>query len=217
MLTKNSLWLSLVLGFAIFASSMPTSADPLSSATDFSSAQKGGGKGKGGGGGGKGGGHSGPKFSAGPKMKSSGGSHAFRQGGPKISRAPKTFKSFSSKGPASNPLKQAAPAGEKKITTAKLKGIAPQGAKTVIRGRNFSVWRDNYRIRYHGGWRRFAALSTLGALAIGAGYLYPYAYISAPRYYCDGFTEDGCQLTWRNVETIEGDVIGQCVAYCPWQ
>ena len=32
-----------------------------------------------------------------------------------------------------------------------------------------------------------------------------------------GITEDGCELMWQEVETIEGDVINQCVAYCPWQ
>ena len=68
-----------------------------------------------------------------------------------------------------------------------------------------------------GGWRTFVALSTLGAIAIGASEYYPYAYISAPAPYCEGLTEDGCQLMWQDVETIEGDVIPQCVAYCPWK
>jgi hypothetical protein len=35
--------------------------------------------------------------------------------------------------------------------------------------------------------------------------------------YCQGLTEDGCELMWQDVETIEGDVVPQCVAYCPWQ
>jgi hypothetical protein len=27
----------------------------------------------------------------------------------------------------------------------------------------------------------------------------------------------GDQLMWQEVETIEGGVVNQCVAYCPWQ
>jgi hypothetical protein len=89
--------------------------------------------------------------------------------------------------------------------------------RTVIAGRNYSVWRGERRFRYHNRWRTFVALSALGAIAIGAYEYYPYAYIDAPELYCDGLTEDGCQLVWQEVETIEGDVIPQCVAYCPWR
>ena len=89
--------------------------------------------------------------------------------------------------------------------------------RTVIRGHNYSAWRSGYRIRHGSGWWTFAALSTLGAIAIGSNEYYPYAYISAPEPYCEGLTEDGCELMWQEVETIEGDVVNQCVAYCPWQ
>jgi hypothetical protein len=104
-------------------------------------------------------------------------------------------------------------------STTRFRGLSSRGASTAaIRGRNFSVWRGGgYRVRHGGGWRTFVALSTLGALAIGASNYYPYAYVSAPQDYCDGLTEDGCELSWQDVETIEGDIIGQCVAYCPWQ
>jgi hypothetical protein len=43
------------------------------------------------------------------------------------------------------------------------------------------------------------------AIAIGSSEYYPYAYISAPENYCEGLTEDGCELMWQDVETIEGD------------
>ena len=89
--------------------------------------------------------------------------------------------------------------------------------RTTISGRNYSVWRSGYRVRRGGGWRTFVALGTLGALAIGAYEYYPYAYIEAPEEYCDGLTEDGCQLVFDNVETLEGGSAGQCVAYCPQQ
>lgn len=104
------------------------------------------------------------------------------------------------------------------VIKTRFRGIPARGAgRVVIRGHRYSVWRSGYRIRRGGGWRTFVALGTLGAIAIGASQYYPYAYISAPQPYCDGLTEDGCELRWRQVQTVEGDVISQCVAYCPWQ
>jgi hypothetical protein len=52
---------------------------------------------------------------------------------------------------------------------------------------------------------------------IAANEFYPFAYTDAPEPYCDGLSEDGCQLAWQDVETEEGGVVPQCVAYCPWQ
>jgi hypothetical protein len=102
------------------------------------------------------------------------------------------------------------------VSAERLRGI-PNAGSTYVHGQNFSAWRGGYRVHYGTGWRTLAALSALGAIAIGGNYFYPYAYISAPQPYCEGFTEDGCQLTWQDVETVEGDIVGQCVAYCPWQ
>jgi hypothetical protein len=100
-----------------------------------------------------------------------------------------------------------------------MKAIPPRAlGRTVIHGRNYSVWRGGpYRKRYHGGWRTFVALSTLAAITVGASAYYPYAYIDAPADYCEGLTEDGCQLRWAEVPTLEGYPAYQCVAYCPWQ
>ena len=85
-------------------------------------------------------------------------------------------------------------------------------------GRNYSYWRGGpYRVRYDNGWRTFVALSVLAPIAVGAATYYPYAYLSAPADVCEGITEDGCQLTWTEVETVEGGVAPQCVSYCPWQ
>ncbi len=89
--------------------------------------------------------------------------------------------------------------------------------RAVIHGHNYSAWRSGHRGRHGSGWRTFGALSVLGAIAVGSTDYYPYAYISAPEPYCEGLTEDGCELVWQQVETIEGDVVDQCVAYCPWQ
>jgi hypothetical protein len=99
-----------------------------------------------------------------------------------------------------------------------LRAVPARGAgRVVIRGQNYSAWRSGYRVRHGSGWWTFVALSTLGAIAIGSNEYYPYAYLSAPEPYCEGLTEDGCELMWQEVETIEGGVVNQCVAYCPWQ
>ena len=110
------------------------------------------------------------------------------------------------------------PRGTRTVTASRLRGVPARGAgRVAIRGQNYSVWRSGYRVRHGSGWWTFVALSTLGAIAIGSNQYYPYAYISAPEPYCEGLTEDGCQLMWQEVETIEGGVVNQCVAYCPWQ
>lgn len=104
------------------------------------------------------------------------------------------------------------------VTAGALRGMPTSGAgRTYISGRNYSVWRRGYRVRHGGGWWTFAALNTLGVIAIGGYEYFPYAYISAPEDYCDGLTPDGCQLVWQDVETDEGDIIPACVAYCAWQ
>ena len=110
------------------------------------------------------------------------------------------------------------PKGKRTVTASHLRGVPTQGVSSaVISGHNYSAWRSGHRVRHGRGWRTFVALSALGAIAIGSSEYYPYAYISAPENYCEGLTEDGCELMWQDVETIEGDIIPQCVAYCPWQ
>lgn len=110
------------------------------------------------------------------------------------------------------------PRGTRAVTASALRRTPARGAgRTVIHGRNYSVWRSGYRVRHGGGWRTFVALSTLSAIMIGSNEFYPYAYITAPEDYCQGLTEDGCELNWEQVQTEEGDVVDQCVAYCPWQ
>ena len=79
------------------------------------------------------------------------------------------------------------------------------------------MWRGSHRVHRHGYWRTFVGLSALSAVAFGSTYYYPYAYIDAPAPYCDGLTEDGCQLQWEAVPTLEGPTEFACVAYCPWQ
>ncbi len=104
------------------------------------------------------------------------------------------------------------------VTAGKFRSMPLRGAgQTIIRGQNFSVWRSGYRVRHGNRWSTFVALSALSAIMIGSSDYYPYAYISAPQPYCEGLTQDGCQLMWQEVQTVEGDIVDQCVAYCPWQ
>jgi hypothetical protein len=77
--------------------------------------------------------------------------------------------------------------------------------------------RNSHRVRRGGQWRTFVGLGALSAIMFGSAYYYPYAYIDAPARYCEGLTEDGCQLQWQAVPTFEGPTELQCVAYCPWQ
>lgn len=99
-----------------------------------------------------------------------------------------------------------------------LEGGPLRGAKRVaVGGRSYSIWHGSHRVRRANGWRTVVGLSALGSLAIGAATYYPYAYIDAPSSLCDGQTEDGCQLRWQKVQTLEGPEQYQCVAYCPWQ
>ena len=117
------------------------------------------------------------------------------------------------KNPGSNDASSAPRASKHVASAGKIRGAG----RAKIRGRNFSVWRGGHRVRHNNGWRTFAGLSVLGAIAIGSDEYYPYAYLSASEPYCDGLTDDGCALRWTEVQTIEGDVVDQCVAYCPWQ
>ena len=89
--------------------------------------------------------------------------------------------------------------------------------RAIIGNQNFSVRRSSYRVYRGGRWMTFAGLGTLSALMFGGALYYPYAYIDAPPEFCEGFTEDGCQLHWQEVQTIEGYLDFQCVAYCPWR
>ncbi len=104
------------------------------------------------------------------------------------------------------------------VTMSRLHNLPAIGvSRASIRGQDYSVWRRGCHAHYHDRWYNCVELSTLPAILIAANEFYPFAYIDAPESYCDGLTEDGCQLVWQDVETEEGDVIPQCVAYCPWQ
>jgi hypothetical protein len=89
--------------------------------------------------------------------------------------------------------------------------------QAFVSGKNYSVFRNNYRVRRNGRLYTFVALGLLAPLAIGAATYYPYAYLDVPADYCEGLTEDGCEMVYNEVETVDGDLVPQCTAYCPWQ
>jgi hypothetical protein len=124
--------------------------------------------------------------------------------GPSIG-ASKTVQTFTPHGP-----------NARVVTMSRLRGLPAIGVgRALIRGQSYSIWRHGYRTHYHGSWYTCVGLGALPAILIAANEFYPFAYIEAPEPYCDGLTEDGCQLVWQDVETQEGDVIPQCMAYCP--
>ena len=98
------------------------------------------------------------------------------------------------------------------------KKIGPKGPRTnvtIINRRNVPIFRGGRTIFVGRDIRRIVAASTLAAIAVGAGYYYPYGYAAISRPVCRGITDEGCTLRWQSVATEEGDVVAQCVQYCP--
>jgi hypothetical protein len=86
---------------------------------------------------------------------------------------------------------------------------------TIINKKGVPIFRGGRTIRIGPDIRRIVAISTLAVIAIGAASYYPYGYAAVPRPVCRGITAEGCTLRWQNVPTEEGDVVSQCVQYCP--
>jgi hypothetical protein len=86
---------------------------------------------------------------------------------------------------------------------------------TLINRRRISIFRGGRTIFVGRHSRRIVAVSALAAIAVGAAYYYPYGYVAIARPACYGVTAEGCTLHWQDVPTEEGDVVTQCVQYCP--
>jgi beta/gamma crystallin len=113
-------------------------------------------------------------------------------------------------GPTKGPGTKVAPVGPGKI--------GPKGPRTnvtIINRRNVPIFRGGRTIFVGRDIRRIVAVSTLAAIAVGAVYYYPYGYVAISRPVCRGVTAEGCTLRWQDVATEEGDVVTQCVQYCP--
>jgi len=89
------------------------------------------------------------------------------------------------------------------------------GGPIRIGGRRITVIRGPWRPYWRGRRWRVVPIVALGVFTIGALAYAPYAYLPVSEPVCAGYTEDGCVLRWTEVPTEEGDLIPQCVTYCP--
>ena len=78
---------------------------------------------------------------------------------------------------------------------------------TLIRGSHYTFWRG----RRYG----FIPLAAITAILVGGIAYSAYAYVPVEQPLCLGYTDDGCELRWQEVMTVEGDAIPQCVTFCP--
>ena len=85
----------------------------------------------------------------------------------------------------------------------------------MIGGRRVTVIRDRHVVRWRGRPWTVVPIVALGALTVGAIAYSAYAYVPVEQPVCTGYTEDGCFLRWAEVPTVEGELIPQCVTYCP--
>lgn len=95
--------------------------------------------------------------------------------------------------------------------------IAGARGSVFIGGRSVGFVRGPRTVFWHGGPHSLVGLTVLSAIVIGGATLYPYGYVPIDAPYCAGYTPDGCQLQWQDVPTVDGFVVPQCVAFCPYQ
>jgi hypothetical protein len=94
-------------------------------------------------------------------------------------------------------------------------GFKPAFPAVSMHDRFWPILRDR-KFMWIGGARHFfVPVGLLGVAIIGGSYWYPDGYVSIAGPACTGFTPDGCQLEWRNVDFEDGGGEPQCVQYCP--
>jgi hypothetical protein len=89
------------------------------------------------------------------------------------------------------------------------------GGPVRIGGRRVVVYRQGWRPYWRGRYWNVVPIVALGAFTVGAIAYAPYAYLPVAEPVCSGYTEDGCVLRWTEVPTEQGDLVPQCVTYCP--
>jgi hypothetical protein len=89
------------------------------------------------------------------------------------------------------------------------------GGPVRIGGRRVVVYRQGWRPYWRGRYWNVVPIVALGAFTVGAIAYAPYAYLPVAEPVCTGYTEDGCVLRWTEVPTEQGDLVPQCVTYCP--
>lgn len=94
--------------------------------------------------------------------------------------------------------------------------LLPKGQNfTLINKKNFTIFRGPRGIWWNGRLRTLVALGVLGGIYVGGTYFLADGYVPIGYPVCRGLTEEGCSLVWRDVPTEDGDVIAQCVQFCP--
>lgn len=80
---------------------------------------------------------------------------------------------------------------------------------TIFRGPRFVFWR--------GGVRRLGPAALIGGIFIGGVFFQPDGFVVLAQPVCRGVTQEGCTLRWQNVVADDGQVVAQCVQFCPRQ
>lgn len=106
------------------------------------------------------------------------------------------------------PRVQSAPAVRSRFAAPARGPVAFRGAN-FVRGPHYTYWQ--------GARRRLIVITAISAILIGGSYYYPYGYLPVGQPICYGLTPDGCDLRWIEVPTVDGFMVPQCVAFCPWQ
>ena len=89
------------------------------------------------------------------------------------------------------------------------------GNTTRINQFYFSIFRGPRVIWWEGRRRLLIAPALIGPLFFAGRRYEPDGYVVMAEPVCRGVTKEGCVLRWRDVKTEEGDVLAQCVQYCP--
>jgi hypothetical protein len=149
---------------------------------------------------------------AGPDTKGPTTKTGTKKGGPTVkgpvTKGPKTI----TKGPGKTKTGIKKGPGSKTITKTK---APPKINVTVVNRRNVTIFRGGRTLFIGNRITRIVSVATLAAIAVGTVSYYPYAYAVIAQPVCRGVTEEGCALRWQNVPTDDGDVVAQCVQYCP--
>jgi beta/gamma crystallin len=112
---------------------------------------------------------------------------------------------FGPRGPVATPARL--PQGPNALRQARFPAV-------TVNNRLFPIVRSERFIHMGGRNRFFVPLAALGAVLVGGSYWNPDGYVSVPAPFCTGFTPDGCQLHWREVDFVDGGGEPQCVQYC---
>jgi len=61
----------------------------------------------------------------------------------------------------------------------------------------------------------FLGVGALAAIVVGGYYYQPYGLVEVEPPACTGVTDEGCELRMTEVPTEDGEVVPQCVQFCP--